>query len=323
MVIENDGKVGIGTGIPQAPFHVHTDGGNGFDEGSHARITTNSTSYGGNAAMLGINCKRGATNDYRFLQCNSGYGTSGTLDAEFILYGDGRATAEDRWDGGGADYAEMFEWYDGNPLDEDRMGMSVKLRDDKIELVSEHDDPTKIIGVISGAPGFLGDHGDLKWKDKYLKDDFGRYIEEDYEVYTWSETRTSLEFTNDGTWLPNISGYEKSNVTISIEEYGTLEDNSGYIPIIDSYSKEFTHTQGEPLADNVTIPETKTTEVFRRRVLNPNYDPSMTYVSRNLRKEWSAVGLVGKLRIKKDQPVHPNWIKMKYISENVNEWLIR
>jgi len=323
ITIDASGNVGIGTASPQAPFHVHRNGGDNIDTGSHMRVTTDSTTYGSSGAMVGINCKRGATSDYRFLQCNSGYGTSGTIDAEFILYGSGLATADGSWNGGGADYAEMFEWYDGNPLNEDRVGMCVKLRDDKIELVAEHDDPTKIIGVISGAPAFIGDHGDLKWKDKYLKDDFGRYIEEDYELYTWNETRASSEFINDGTWLPNISGYEKSNVTISIEEYNALEDKSGYISIIDSYSKEFNHTQGEPLADNVTIPETKTTEVLKKRVLNPNYDPSTTYISRKLRKEWSPVGLVGKLRIKNDQLVHPNWIKMKYISESVDEWLVR
>jgi hypothetical protein len=35
------------------------------------------------------------------------------------------------------------------------------------------------------------------------------------------------------------------------------------------------------------------------------------------------VGLIGKLKILKGQPVAQNWIKMKEISENVDEWLVR
>ena len=40
-------------------------------------------------------------------------------------------------------------------------------------------------------------------------------------------------------------------------------------------------------------------------------------------KEWDTVGLMGKLRLKKGQPTGTNWIKMRDISDTVEEWLVR
>ena len=54
------------------------------------------------------------------------------------------------------------------------------------------------------------------------------------------------------------------------------------------------------------------------RQLNPEYDPDLTYVDRADRMD--AIGLVGKLRINNNQPVAPNWIKMREISETVTEY---
>lgn len=59
------------------------------------------------------------------------------------------------------------------------------------------------------------------------------------------------------------------------------------------------------------------------RILNPNYDSEITYVSRENRVEWNVVGLIGQVPITKGQPVNSNWIKMKDISSSVEEWLIK
>ena len=76
----------------------------------------------------------------------------------------------------GADYAEYFEWLDGNPEDEDRVGYIVKLNGDKIEFANADDD---VLGVISGTMTVLGDNAEWYWQGKYLTDDFGRIIYED------------------------------------------------------------------------------------------------------------------------------------------------
>ena len=61
------------------------------------------------------------------------------------------------------------------------------------------------------------------------------------------------------------------------------------------------------------------------RVLNPDYDASKkdSYETRESRKEWSYVGMMGKLRMLKGQPTGDRWIKMRDISDTVEEWLVR
>jgi len=43
----------------------------------------------------------------------------------------------------------------------------------------------------------------------------------------------------------------------------------------------------------------------QRQVLNPDYDPEMTYINRSNRKEWVAVGLLGKLYVRDDGICQP------------------
>jgi hypothetical protein len=168
------------------------------------------------------------------LMCYSG----NEADLEFNLRGDGNAYADGSWNGGGADYAEYFEWNDGNPDAENRRGISVVLDGNKIRPAVDREDP---IGVISGNPSVVGDAAWNKWNGKYLRDDYGSYV---------------------------------------------LDEN------------------GE-------------------RQLNPAYDPDAEYISREDRPEWDCVGLMGKLRIRKGQPTGIRWIKMRDISDSVEEWLVR
>jgi hypothetical protein len=187
--------------------------------------------------LIIMNAHRSAISSYQFLLTYSG----DFADLEHNLRGDGNAYADGSWNGGGADYAEYFEWKDGNTSDEDRVGISVKLDGDKIVVSSDSDNASDIIGVISANPSITGDSAWNKWNEKYLKDDYGRY---------------------------------------------KLDEN------------------GE-------------------RTLNPSYDKDKTYISREDRKEWDVVGLMGKLRIKKGQKTGTNWIKMRDVSDTVEEWLVR
>ena len=87
----------------------------------------------------------------------------------------------------------------------------------------------------------------------------------------------------------------------------------------------------DKIPDNVTPPSdavVKSTEIdgstkLKRRKLNPDCKKDTSYISRVDRKEWDTVGLMGKLRLKKGQPTGTNWIKMRDISETVEEWLVR
>lgn len=79
-----------------------------------------------------------------------------------------------QWQTIGADYAEMFEWADGNFANEDRRGMLVALSGDKI--IPAHGDD--FIGIISANPSVIGNNP-LHWHGKYKTDVFGSVIYDD------------------------------------------------------------------------------------------------------------------------------------------------
>ena len=81
----------------------------------------------------------------------------------------------------GADYAEFFEWVDGNPDGEDRVGRVVTLEGEMIRYANADDN--YILGVISGTALILGDNPGNEWKDKFLKDNFGRFLYETVEDF--------------------------------------------------------------------------------------------------------------------------------------------
>lgn len=70
---------------------------------------------------------------------------------------------------GSADYAEMFEWDDGNPNDTDRRGFFVSLTNGNKITPGNGD----VIGVISARPVVIGDAAELAWHGRYLTDEFG------------------------------------------------------------------------------------------------------------------------------------------------------
>ena len=74
----------------------------------------------------------------------------------------------------GSDYAEYFEWADGNISQAERRGRFVTLNGDKIRLAMSND--SYILGIITGTPTLLGHAAWDSWHDKYLRDEFGAII---------------------------------------------------------------------------------------------------------------------------------------------------
>lgn len=77
----------------------------------------------------------------------------------------------------GCDYAEYFEWQDGNPDAEDRRGYFVTLDEEKIKKAEPGD---YILGIVSGQPSIIG-NGDESWMGRYVMDDFGAFVYESFE----------------------------------------------------------------------------------------------------------------------------------------------
>ena len=197
----------------------------------------------------------------------------------------------------GADYAEYFEWKDGNPSNEDRIGKTVVLEDGKIRLATDSDDKSKIIGVISGTPAVVGDAGAMKWHGRWLQDDFGRDVTKDVELLVWNHGKH--EFQPEQS---DIFHLNKCNSSIRVDRIEAgLKD--GRVP-------------QWAVDQNLRL-------MSQERVANPDYDPKKGYIAREDRKEWDAVGLVGKIYIYKDQPKGTNWIKLSDKTSTIERWLVR
>lgn len=91
----------------------------------------------------------------------------------------------------GADFAELREWSDGNPNNEDRRGYFVTMDGMNIRIASPGD---YICGIISANPSVIGNN-DEDWMGRYVFDDFGAFVYEDYEE-TDPETGEVRTFTH-------------------------------------------------------------------------------------------------------------------------------
>lgn len=140
--------------------------------GNQEVVQVRNTNSSFSSTASNIFAVRAATSSYWFIRGLSSSG-SASADNEFYIRGDGNAFADGSWSGGGADYAEYFEWSDGNTEAEDRRGISVVLDGDKIRKAVTGEEP---IGVISGNPSVVGDADMDRWKGKYLRDDYGSYV---------------------------------------------------------------------------------------------------------------------------------------------------
>lgn len=80
----------------------------------------------------------------------------------------------------GGDYAEYWEWADGNSDEEDRVGCFVTFVGKNIRIAKKGDNLVKV-GVVSATPSIVGDSDQKEWPHKYQKDIYGRDIWEDVE----------------------------------------------------------------------------------------------------------------------------------------------
>jgi len=193
----------------------------------------------------------------------------------FRVSGNGAVFGVGAYNTSGADYAEMFEWEDGNINDEDRRGMTViKGNNGVIRIATGIDNPAAIFGVVSTNPSIVGDAKWDEWNGRYLRDRFGSKL------------------SNTVYYIANVSN-ENERVRCAF----TATPSEGYEKIV---SSEF--------------------------VENPEYDPNVAYVSREDRKEWATIGLVGKLMVLPGQAVNPNWILFRNISHpdgDILEYIVK
>lgn len=248
--------------------------------GTVGYFTSSNSSFTGTIMYMDTPAASGT--GWTFLRLRSD--TGGTADLKVRIAGDGSIRADGSLTSPAADYAEYFEWEDGNPDSEDRRGITVTIADGKIRPAAEGD---VIVGVVSSRPVVVGDAAPNNWSKKYLTDDYGCPVYEDREVWSWKA------LVDEGE--PGVPAFRE-------KEFSFFDDQ---------------------VPEGVDVPSGKTVTVVPRRILNPEFDKDAEYVPRDERPEWAPVGLVGKLRVRKGQPVSASWIHLREISPSVDQWLVR
>jgi len=161
----------------------------------------------------------------------------------------------------GADYAEYFEWADGNPDKQDRVGHFVTLDEEYIRIANPGD---YILGVVSGQPCIIG-NADEDWLGRWEHDEFGRFV---------------LEYLEDEETEIPTGGLSEDEISTLRREPDVKEKNGKLYRVT---AKVVDHE----------------TPSWRHKA-NPDYDSSQPYVERKDRPEWSAVGMLGVLSVRDD-----------------------
>ncbi len=152
-------------------IHSHAEGNSttASGEDSHAEGSYTSTNSLAGAHIMG---QYGAADSaYSWHLAN---GTSTTLGLAARIDGSlAQGIATNGWVAGPADYAEMFETADGKLID---VGYFVTFdkEGDKIRKANAED--PFILGITSATPAVLGGAAELEWQDKWMKDEWGRWI---------------------------------------------------------------------------------------------------------------------------------------------------
>lgn len=165
-----------------------------------------------------------------------------------------------------ADYGEYFEWLDGNTGTVDRRGHFVtysKDNPDKIVIAKTND---YLIGVVTQTSGIIGNAAELAWEKSILKDKFNQYIKGYDKMYDLRQFVKKLNIDTKGKTEEELIAILKENGTA----WGDFND-----------------------------PERIKPEVL---ITNPDYDPAKKYISRSNRKEWTCIGLLGRLVVLEENP---------------------
>lgn len=179
-----------------------------------------------------------------------------------------------------ADYAEYFEWMDGNPNNEYRAGYFVELSDGGHIQINTN---KQVLGVVSQNSGFIGDSYIDGWVGKFQRDEFGKLINVDNYVHTYTNcvhVDTFHKCSNGCELCANLTTHT-SDIILSKEH--ALDYVMQHYDVSDE--------QLEKIHD---------AQILTTGILNPDYDPSIHYKSREDRKEWDCVGLLGKLYVRQN-----------------------
>lgn len=205
----------------------------------HAQGHYNNTT----TAKSGSSSGSGSTGETAFV---IGNGTSTSASNALRVEYSGQIYATSSIKSSGRDYAEYFEWQDLNPNSEDRRGYFVTLDGDKIKIAEPND---YILGIVSGQPSVVG-NGDEDWRGRYILDEFGAFIREEfeYEEEVWDKetnekhtvTKTGIKYKENPEYDSTLDYIQREDRpewdavgmmgVLSVRDDGTCEVN-GYCKV--------------------------------------------------------------------------------------------
>ncbi len=185
-------------------FYSHAEGSetiaNGFSSHAEGYWTT---AYGAYVHIQGANGSTGTSSSPLTIHGQAfgamGDDVPGSSDKGLVFSID--SSGNGRFDGttnvGAADYAEMFQSADGLAIAPGVFVCFDETYPDRVRVANSGD---AALGIISPAPGVVGDAASNSWAGKYLADDFGVYLLEpdlDPDGYETGHTRRVLNPDND------------------------------------------------------------------------------------------------------------------------------
>ena len=221
-----------GEGTTTGASGAHAEGGYTRAEGSYSHAGGFNSSAGApNSFATGLGTDASRQNQMAVGQYNSdpstpsitrlfivGNGTSSSARSNALsVSANGTTYGKAAFQTSGADYAEFYEWLDGNVDNEDRRGYFVTFVDDKIRIANPDDE--YILGIVSAKPVVIGNSDLDEWHNKFIRDEFGAYIMEKCTI----ESGDGTEFESMA-YVPNPD-YDET------KEFVPREDRSEWSPI--------------------------------------------------------------------------------------------
>lgn len=166
-------------------FDSHAEGKSTIASGNHSHAEGQNTIAGGRAQSVvgSYNVQYGTDADTVSSYFIVGNGLGSTRSNAFRVHSDGAVYGKKAYNASGADYAEYFEWQDGNPENEDRRGLFVTMEGEKIRIASSDDE--YILGAVSGNPTVIGNSDPDNWHLAFMRDEFGCLLtQKTIEKYT-------------------------------------------------------------------------------------------------------------------------------------------
>lgn len=185
-------------------------GSNVLIAGNDNQALSNQTAIGHYSKLSTIQSSESGSESRTAFMIGNGSSDSSRSNAFRVNY-NGTVYATNSTIATGADYAEYFEWTDGNPDGVDRVGLFVTFDEQEPEKIKIASPGDYILGIVSGHPNTIG-NGDEDWRGRYVLDEFGRYIEETYEYQEiWQdkdgvkhmETKEGIRYKENPEYDPN------------------------------------------------------------------------------------------------------------------------